>query len=56
MISSDLTEKQIWLFEHGFYGHLWPCNNNPEYQTRVSKCLTRFNSLNKLAEATIPND
>ena len=47
MSEGYLTDKQKWLFEHGFYGHWWdkagviPYRGD-EYHDRLKKCLQEY--------------
>jgi len=46
MSSGNLTDKQVWIFEHGFYGHwfLFPPYNTKEYQRKFRECMNEYNS------------
>ncbi|GAI64987.1 unnamed protein product, partial [marine sediment metagenome] len=44
MSEVELTDKQAWIFSHGFYGHWWdfPPYNTREYQQRFKKCMAGY--------------
>lgn len=47
MSTSELTDKQKWLFSHGFYGHWWDLAGlipyrGDDYHERFRKCVEQY--------------
>lgn len=49
MSGGHLTDKQKWLFAHGFYGHWWDSAGlipyrGDDYHRRLKECIARFDA------------
>ena len=47
MSGSNLTDKQIWIQFHGFYGYYWdfPPYNTKEYQEAFEECMRNYEAV-----------